>query len=168
MLEGSGKDRALLLRFLTRSYQESFPAAHTPDSSAAAIQNRNDFSHLAATIDRYFSLETPLWWVAPEDESARGGAASYRPKIACLWMGNAIDQVNGDRYAHIFLLYVVPEHRRRGIGSALMKQAQQWAAARGDRQIGLQVFCHNRAALDLYRRLGYREQSLLMVKKLEE
>jgi GNAT superfamily N-acetyltransferase len=155
LLNGSGKDRALLLRFLARSYQELFPTA-------------NDFSHLATTVERYFSPETPLWWVVREDKSNPELSPQCRPKIACLWMGNAIDQVRGDRYAHIFLLYVAPEHRRRGIGSGLMQQAQSWAIARGDRQIGLQVFCHDRIAIDLYHRLGYQTQSLLMVKKLEE
>ncbi|MDY6783500.1 MAG: GNAT family N-acetyltransferase [Cyanobacteriota bacterium] len=151
-LEGTGKDRALLVRFLARSYQEFFPET-------------NDFSHLATTVERYFSAETPLWWVERENEST-SDSNLHRPKIACLWMGNAIDQVVGDRYAHIFLLYVAPEYRRRGIGSALMEQAQNWARARGDRQIGLQVFCNNEAALKLYRRLGYQTRSLLMVRKL--
>jgi ribosomal protein S18 acetylase RimI-like enzyme len=81
-------------------------------------------------------------------------------------MGNAIDQLQGDRHAHIFLLYVMPEHRRRGVGSALMRHAEDWARARGDRQIGLQVFQSNRPALNLYHRLGYQTQSLWMVKSL--
>jgi ribosomal protein S18 acetylase RimI-like enzyme len=81
-------------------------------------------------------------------------------------MGNAIDQVGGNRYAHVFLLYVVPEYRRRGIGSALMRHAENWARTRGDRQIGLQVFQYNQPAITLYRQLGYQTQSLLMVKPL--
>jgi ribosomal protein S18 acetylase RimI-like enzyme len=86
--------------------------------------------------------------------------------VACLWLGNAIDQVQGDRHAHIFLLYVMPEYRRQGIGSALMRHAEDWARARGDRQLGLQVFYNNQAALSLYHKLGYQTQSLWMVKPL--
>ncbi len=81
-------------------------------------------------------------------------------------MGNAVDQIGGSRHAHIFLLYVVPEHRRRGIGTALMKYVENWATQRGDRQIGLQVFQSNQPALNLYDRLGYQTQSLWMVKSL--
>ncbi|MBD2576076.1 GNAT family N-acetyltransferase [Oscillatoria sp. FACHB-1406] len=147
-MEGCGRDRALLLRFLTRSYQELFP-------------ENQEYSHLATTVERYFSSETPLWWVV-----SGASLGAYGAKIAGLWMGNAIAQAEGDRYAHIFLLYVVPEYRCRGIGSALMQKAEDWARRRGDRQIGLQVFCENRPALSLYRRLGYQEQSLLMVKQL--
>ena len=86
--------------------------------------------------------------------------------MGCIWLGNAIDQVRGDRHAHIFLLYVMPEHRRRGIGSELMRHAEDWARARGDRQIGLQVFQSNQPALALYHQLGYQTQSLWMVKSL--
>jgi ribosomal protein S18 acetylase RimI-like enzyme len=86
--------------------------------------------------------------------------------VACLWVGNAIDQVSGDRHAHIFLLYVVPEHRRQGIGKALMQYVEKWAIARGDRQIGLQVFQSNQPALNLYNQLGYQTQSLWMLKEL--
>ncbi|MEC4811739.1 MAG: GNAT family N-acetyltransferase, partial [Scytonema sp. PMC 1069.18] len=86
--------------------------------------------------------------------------------VACLWVGNAIDQVGGSRHAHIFLLFVVPEHRRRGIGKALMGHVENWAKARGDCQIGLQVFESNKAALNLYNQLGYQTLSLWMVKRL--
>ncbi|MBE9116802.1 GNAT family N-acetyltransferase [Lusitaniella coriacea LEGE 07157] len=152
---GSVKDRALLLQFLSRSYQEVFPDA-------------NNFSHLVTTVKRYLTIETPLWWVVKEDDSIGEKPKAHSPKVACLWMGNAIDQVWGNRYSHIFLLYVRPEYRREGIGSALMLRAQEWAISRGDCQIGLQVFPNNENALKLYRKLGYETQSLLMIKKLEK
>ncbi|WP_318781317.1 GNAT family N-acetyltransferase [Amazonocrinis nigriterrae] len=108
---------------------------------------------------------------AGEDKEDKGGNTTSSPPsphspIACLWVGNAIDQVRGDRHAHIFLLYVEPEHRRRGIGTALLRYLENWATQRGDRQIGLQVFQSNQAALNLYSQLGYESQSLWMVKSL--
>jgi len=142
---GSTHDRALLVKFMNRTYRELFPDG--------------DFPHLARTVDQYFSGQTPLWW----GSANRGDNPSA---IACLWMGSAIDQVTGDRTAHIFLLYVRPEHRRRGIGSALIQYAETWARNRGDRAIGLQVFTHNRPALNLYQKLGYQSQSLSLIKPL--
>ena len=145
---GSLRDRALLLKFMDLSYQELCP-------------QQPEFAHLAQTVEQYLSEDTPLWWV----ELKKKDSQPMIP-IACLWMGNAIDQGSGIRYGHIFLLYVKPEHRCQGIGSALMYHAQNWSKARGDRQIGLQVFANNQAALKLYSRLGYHTHSLLMVKPL--
>ncbi len=144
---GSTLERSLLVKFMQQTYQELFP--------------QQDFAHLARTVEQYFSQDTPLWWV-----DFLGEGDSPPSPIACLWVGNAIDQVQGDRHAHIFLLYVVPEHRRRGVGKALMQYVENWAIQRGDRQIGLQVFQSNSAALNLYNHLGYQTQSLWMVKSL--
>ncbi len=161
---GTTLDRALLVKFMQRTYQGMFP--------------QQDFSHLAHTVEQYFSSETPLWWVdfvgvedaqtgqQVEEISAPSSPPSSLP-VACLWLGNAIDQQRGDRHAHIFLLYVAPEHRRRGLGSALMRYVETWAKTRGDHQIGLQVFTSNTAALNLYNQLGYQTQSLLMIKSLD-
>ena len=147
---GSVKDQALLVKFMNITYQERF-------------QEQQDFSHLAETVQKYISPDTPIWFV--EQKIAQNQIVT---PIACLWMGNAIDQVQGDRYSHIFLLHVVKAHRRKGIGSALMRYAQDWAKKRGDHQIGLQVFANNQPALNLYHCLGYQTQSLLMVKPLLE
>jgi ribosomal protein S18 acetylase RimI-like enzyme len=105
-----------------------------------------------------------LWWV--DVANSKGDVAPSHQPVACLWLGNAVDQVRGDRHAHVFLLYVMPEHRRRGIGSALMCHAENWARERGDRQIGLQVFQSNPSAVSLYDKLGFQTQSLWMVKPL--
>lgn len=146
--QGSTVDQALLVKFMERTYQEQFP-------------NQN-FSHLTRTVEQYFSRDTPLWWVYDEQETKN----QHQSPIGCLWVGNAIDQVSGDRHPHIFLLYVMPEYRHRGIGKALMNYIENWAKQRGYRQIGLQVFQTNTPALDLYHQLGYQEQSLWMVKSL--
>ena len=135
------------------TYQELFP--------------EQDFAHLARTVEQYFSKETPLWWVEQQNKfQQRSVHSSQQDRVACLWAGNAIDQVQGDRYTHVFILYVVPEHRHQGIGTALMRYAEAWAKARGDRQIGLQVFLANQKALNLYHKLGYQTQSLWMSKAL--
>jgi GNAT superfamily N-acetyltransferase len=154
---GSGLDRALLLKFMHYTYEELYPD--------------QDFSHLSQTVERYFSADTPLWWVdvateAPTSQPLGLPHLSHPTPIAGLWMGNAIDQVEGDRMTHIFLLYVAPPHRRQGIGSALVRHAEQWTKQRGDRKISLQVFVQNQPALNLYNKLGYQPQSTLMIRTL--
>lgn len=171
---GSTLERALLLKFLQRTYKEVYP--------------KQDFAHLAITVDQYLSHETPIWWVeiAEQDPPLKKGEsksinfsndrddcgssplpfASQVSPVGCLWVGNVVDQVKGDRHGHIFMVYVAPKHRRRGIGSALVRHAANWAKQRGDRQITLQVFLNNEPAVNLYEKLGYQPYSLLMQKPL--
>jgi len=155
---GSSLDRALLLKFMQRAYTE--------------IIGEGQFAHLSLTIDSYLSTETPLWWVELDNPTTEDAVnilpgRSLKP-IACLWLGVSIDQIHGDRHANIFLLYVAPEHRRKGIATALMQLAEAWARQRGDRQIALQVFQVNKTAFELYQALGYKTQSLWMVKPLNQ
>jgi RimJ/RimL family protein N-acetyltransferase len=55
-------------------------------------------------------------------------------------------------------LMVAHDHRRRGIGRALMGAAETWARGVGVRKIELHVFPHNEAAIALYERLGYERE----------
>lgn len=50
--------------------------------------------------------------------------------------------------------------RRQGIGTMLMRAAEDWARSHEIRKLELHVFPHNRPALELYRGLGYREEGL--------
>lgn len=125
------------------------------------LQPSPSLAHLAQTVESFLSAETPLWWVYAD------GTESVPRPIACLWLGNGIDQATGDRHSHVFLLYVAPEHRRLGIGSALMHYAETWARQRGDRQISLQVFQSNSTAIRLYQHLGYEVYSLSMSKRFD-
>lgn len=140
----------------------------------AEMEPNGSYAHLAHTIDYYLSHETPLWWVEVEETAhsdqhanqPRALSNHQLPPVACLWLGTAIDQMSGKQHAHVFLLYVTPEHRGRGIGSALMHHAEDFARARGDHQLGLQVFQSNQPALKLYYSLGFQPQSLWMIKRL--
>jgi RimJ/RimL family protein N-acetyltransferase len=59
--------------------------------------------------------------------------------------------------AHVadFGISVSAEHRRRGIGTALLAAAEEWARSAGIRKLELHVFPHNEAAIALYEKAGY-------------
>jgi ribosomal protein S18 acetylase RimI-like enzyme len=52
------------------------------------------------------------------------------------------------------------DHRRQGIGLALMETAEQWAREAGVRKLELHVFPHNVPAIRLYEKLGYEREGL--------
>jgi ribosomal protein S18 acetylase RimI-like enzyme len=146
---GSTKDSNLLAQFMQSAYQELFP-------------DRQNFSHLIGTVDKYLNFNTPIWWV----ESPEKDNKNTNKYIACLWMGKAQDQVTGEDLAYIFLLYVNPEYRRLGIGKALIEEGTNWAIAKNYQQISLQTFTNNQIALNLYQNLGFKQQSILLSKSL--
>ncbi len=154
LLQGSDIDSATLLKFLQVTYGELYPQQH-------------NYQHLQVTIDRYLTIETPLWFVTTDQQQAPSGSLPQRPsKIACLWVGIAIDQITGLRHPNIFLIYVDPHYRRQGIGRALMQHAETWARERGYTEISLQVFTNNQSAIELYQTLGYQSRSILMVRPI--
>ena len=153
---GSSLDRPSLVKVMQKTYRELHPT--------------QSVAHLVHTVDQYLSKDTPLWWVHVQGDELDSDPffprrTALQKAIACLWLGDAIDQIEGDRHAYIFLLYVDPQHRRQGIGTALMTRAEQWAKARGDRKISLQVFTDNQPALDMYTQMGYTPQSFWMTKR---
>lgn len=50
------------------------------------------------------------------------------------------------------------EWRGRGVGSALLAAAIEWARERGLHKLSLGVFAHNEAAIALYRKFGFIEE----------
>jgi RimJ/RimL family protein N-acetyltransferase len=55
-------------------------------------------------------------------------------------------------------LMVAAGHRRQGVGTALMGEAERWARDAGVRKLELHVFPHNAPAIALYRKLGFRRE----------
>jgi N-acetylglutamate synthase len=51
---------------------------------------------------------------------------------------------------------VAPTHRRRGLGTEVMRALATWGACNGARQCYLQVEAGNEAAQAMYGRLGFR------------
>jgi RimJ/RimL family protein N-acetyltransferase len=48
--------------------------------------------------------------------------------------------------------------RGRGVGSALVAAAADWARGQGLHKLSLEVFAHNAAAIALYRKAGFTEE----------
>src|SRR6266436_377518 len=59
-------------------------------------------------------------------------------------------------------MMVAADWRGRGVGSALVAAAIEWARARGLHKLALGVFPHNEPAIALYRKFGFVEEGRLV------
>jgi RimJ/RimL family protein N-acetyltransferase len=70
----------------------------------------------------------------------------------------ARDQHPASRHVADLGLMVAASHRRRGIGSALLRTAAEWARESGVRKLELHVFPYNEAAIALYEQFGFVQE----------
>ena len=84
--------------------------------------------------------------------------------VGVLWL--SIMEDNGARKGFVFDVWIRPDLRRQGLGTRAMMEAERWARSQGLNSLGLHVFGHNRAALALYKKLGYVITNLNMTKPL--
>jgi len=59
--------------------------------------------------------------------------------------------------------YVIPEWRRRGVGGALMKAAEEWSRAQGYPELGSDTEETNRLSRDAHAALGFEEVETVVV-----
>jgi ribosomal-protein-alanine N-acetyltransferase len=115
----------------------------------------NDLAELRVLEQRSFSHP----W---SEQSFRGALEDRQTLVLVLRASSSrailaygVFQVVADEF-HIHDLAVVPEQRQRGLGRQLLSQALDLGARRGARAAHLEVRESNRAALALYRSLGFR------------
>jgi len=71
-------------------------------------------------------------------------------------------------YAAVDNLAVRESYRRLGIGQALLRRAEQWAAEQQLSEIELNVWEFNQAAVEFYEKLGYRTQRRTMWRDISD
>jgi ribosomal protein S18 acetylase RimI-like enzyme len=122
-----------------------------------------------------------LWrGVASSDAPHNDSATAIRKKLAVdrdLFLvaevdGSVVGTVMGGYDGHRGWIYAVataPEHRRRGIGTALLREIEGLLRERGCLKINLQVLPSNLAAVAFYETLGYGiEERVSMGKRVYE
>ena len=70
----------------------------------------------------------------------------------------ARDQHPASRHVADLGLMVAASHRRRGVGTALLEAAVDWARRAGVRKLELHVFPWNKGAIALYDRFGFARE----------
>ena len=77
------------------------------------------------------------------------------------------DFAHGARLSYIQNLYITSTHRRKGIGSRLLEAIIRSAEKKGVLEIHVVTEFKNKAALSLYRKHGFVEESLQLEREFE-
>ena len=97
----------------------------------------------------------------PVDVEARAASWTLDGTLVAVCGGEVVGSVHVEVSRHGFGeigMAVVREWRGRGVGSALMLAAIEWARKRGLHKLSLSVWPHNAAAIALYRKYGFVEE----------
>ena len=70
-------------------------------------------------------------------------------------------------YIYISDLVVLPSYRKQGIGAALIKQVEKFAMESGVKLLRVNVLTQNSFAADFYRRMGYRDYEISLIKETQ-
>jgi ribosomal protein S18 acetylase RimI-like enzyme len=76
------------------------------------------------------------------------------------------DPDEGQAYAYVSDLVVLPAYRRRGIGRALLERAEAYALREGASTLRVGVLAKNEAAARLYRGIGFTDYTIQLSKPL--
>jgi len=129
-------------------------------------------------LDDWKRMRAALWPDCPEQDHARDMADILGdPEFNAAFLAHAPDGLpvgflevsirltaEGCRPGRIGYLegwYVEPAWRGKGMGAALIAEAESWALARGCREMASDAYAENQGSRAAHQRLGYQEVALL-------
>ena len=97
----------------------------------------------------------------PVDIEARAASFTLEGTFVAVAASEVLGSLHVDASRHGYGelgMAIVREWRGRGVGSALMVAAIEWAREQGLHKLSLGVWPHNAAAIALYRKFGFVEE----------
>lgn len=73
-----------------------------------------------------------------------------------------------EKHSYLGFMYVVPEHRGKGVVRKIVEALESWSASQGVTEMQLEVYVENAAAIKAYEKSGYYPLILTMRKGLGE
>ena len=128
---------------------------------------------LDAAVDLYADVATEGRWIAAEApvnklERRATFESSIRKDNAQFFVADDGGRIVGELGIELasygvadFGMMVAADARGRGVGSALLSAAIEWARAAGAHKVALQVWPDNQGAIALYRKFGFDQEGHL-------
>lgn len=67
-----------------------------------------------------------------------------------------------EHHAYFGMMYVLPEHRGKGINALIMEELKRLARSRGINEVRLEVFSLNQSAIKAYEKIGFEHHLIEM------
>lgn len=87
-------------------------------------------------------------------------------RLGFISITNSTDYFTHAPQCYISAIATTEEAQGKGVGHALMDAAENWARSRSYTILSLEVFAQNERARSLYKQLGYKEETLKLIKEL--
>lgn len=75
---------------------------------------------------------------------------------------NAKPYLQHRQHAYLGFMYVVPNHRGKGINKMIIETLAKWAASKNISELRLDVYHQNEAAIKAYERVGFARHMIAM------
>jgi ribosomal protein S18 acetylase RimI-like enzyme len=62
-----------------------------------------------------------------------------------------------ERFGHLGFMFVIPEFRGKGLNLLLLNELKQWVLSKGIREVRLEVYADNEAAIRAYDKAGFKK-----------
>ena len=128
-----------------------FPATTRPMTKAELIR------HHFTIIDRWFDPQKHRIVVALLDEKI----------VGIIWYTVDVDVLFNVNLGFLFSIVVDPEYRGLGIGKKLLREFKNRSKRAGAKYVRLAVLHNNIKALNLYRQMGFFDDTHYMLARLE-
>ncbi|MHC5228958.1 GNAT family N-acetyltransferase [Enterococcus sp. LJL99] len=139
-------DREMLLKLVSRLSSVTLPEGVTEESFK---------EKQACLMEKDLEKESNTILVVKEGQNI----------IAFLQLEPDVDWISGEKYGYISRIVVSESVEGKGLGKKLMTLAEEWAIENGYFAVGLNVFSQNTRALGLYESMGYKTETLKMMKR---
>ena len=80
---------------------------------------------------------------------------------------NAKPYLQHAQHAYLGFMYVVPQHRGKGVNKMVIDALAAWSATQNISELRLDVYQHNEAAIKAYERCGFTKHMVAMRKGLK-
>lgn len=124
-------------------------------ATLADIETLANIDHICFAEPLAYDMDTFLYYL--HDHSSEAWVADSAEGV----VGFTIFEMESRGRAHFITLDVLPEHRKKRVGSALMDHAHGRARELGASVMVLQVAVVNQVAMDFYERRGYGKTHII-------